>query len=219
MIDDKFPDVILEQLLDDFEVRNDAEITNLVTDNADVPTIFEYILGIIWYKISGRKGKILHYLKLSLDANLLPITHAAGGEADIVYEYQGCDSYPNHGLLLEATLADSTNQRRMEMEPVSRHLGNYLLRTKNKYSYCVFATSNLNINVISDFMCRKFMAYYDTSNPDKYVESMKIIPLCTKDLKNMLKYNVNYGELYEIFDKAYKTDEHHAQNGTTIMSR
>lgn len=211
MIDDKFPDVILEQLLDDFEVRNDAEITNLVTDNADVPTIFEYILGIIWYKISGRKGKILHYLKLSLDANLLPITHAAGGEADIVYEYQGCDSYPNHGLLLEATLADSTNQRRMEMEPVSRHLGNYLLRTKNKYSYCVFATSNLNINVISDFMCRKFMAYYDTSNPDKYVESMKIIPLCTKDLKNMLKYNVNYGELYEIFDKAYKTDEHHAQ--------
>lgn len=211
MIDDKFPDTILEKLLDDFEVRNDLEITNLVTDNADVPTIFEYILGIIWYKISGRKGKILHYLKLSLDANLLPITHAAGGEADIVYEYQGCDSYPNHGLLLEATLADSTNQRRMEMEPVSRHLGNYLLRTKNKYSYCVFATSNLNINVINDFMCRKFMAYYDTSNPDRYVDSLKIIPLCTKDLKNMLKYNADYGELYEIFEKAYKADERHAQ--------
>lgn len=137
MIDTKFTDVTLQRLLDDFENRNDDEINQLVTDNADIPTIFEYVLGIVWYKVSGRKGKLLHYLKLSLDANLLPITHAAGGEADIVYEYQGCSSYPNHGLLLEATLADGTNQRRMEMEPVSRHLGRYLLRTQNKNSYCV----------------------------------------------------------------------------------
>ncbi len=211
MIDVKFSDVTLQRLLDDFETRNDAEINQLVTDNADIPTIFEYILGIVWYKISGRKGKLLQYLKLSLDANLLPITHAAGGEADIVYEYQKCKSYPNHGLLLEATLADGTNQRRMEMEPVSRHLGRYLLRTQNKNSYCVFATSFLDINVINDFMCRKYMGYYDTSDSNKYVESLKIIPLCTKDLKLILKYNLTYEDLYEFFEKAYEAKERHPQ--------
>lgn len=211
MIDTKFTDVTLQRLLDDFETRNDDEINQLVTDNADIPTIFEYVLGIVWYKVSGRKGKLLHYLKLSLDSNLLPITHAAGGEADIVYEYQGCHSYPNHGLLLEATLADGTNQRRMEMEPVSRHLGRYLLRTQNKNSYCVFATSYLDINVINDFMCRKFMGYYDTSDSSKYVDSLKIIPLCTKDLKLILKYNLTYDELYEFFEKAYEANERHPQ--------
>lgn len=211
MIDTKFTDVTLQRLLDDFENRNDDEINRLVTDNADIPTIFEYVLGIVWYKVSGRKGKLLHYLKLSLDANLLPITHAAGGEADIVYEYQGCSSYPNHGLLLEATLADGTNQRRMEMEPVSRHLGRYLLRTQNKNSYCVFATSYLDVNVINDFMCRKYMGYYDTSDSNNYVESLKIIPLCTKDLKQILKYNLTYDDLYEFFEKAYEVNERHPQ--------
>lgn len=211
MIDTKFTDITLQRLLDDFENRNDDEINQLVTDNADIPTIFEYVLGIVWYKVSGRKGKLLHYLKLSLDANLLPVTHAAGGEADIVYEYQGCSSYPNHGLLLEATLADGTNQRRMEMEPVSRHLGRYLLRTQNKNSYCVFATSYLDINVINDFMCRKYMGYYDTSDSNNYVESLKIIPLCTKDLKLILKYKQTYDELYDFFERAYEVNERHPQ--------
>lgn len=211
MIDTKFTDSILQRLLDDFENRNDNEINQLVTDNADIPTIFEYVLGIVWYKVSGRKGKLLHYLKLSLDANLLPITHAAGGEADIVYEYQGCEAYPNHGLLLEATLADGANQRRMEMEPVSRHLGRYLLRTRNKYSYCVFATSYLDINVINDFMGRKQLGFYDPSDSNNYVDSLKIIPLCTKDLKLILKYSLSYDELYELFEKAYEANERHPQ--------
>lgn len=211
MIDSKFSDDVLQRLLDDFEERNDDEISLLVTDNADIPTIFEYIMGIVWYKVSGRKGKILHYLKLSLDANLLPVTHAAGGEADIVYEYQNCEFYPNHGLLLEATLADGTNQRRMEMEPVSRHLGRYLLRTKNKYSYCIFATSYLDINVINDFRGRKLLGYYDVSDCNNYVDIMKIIPLCTRDIKLILQYKLTYEDLYEFFDEAYKTEERQAK--------
>ncbi len=86
-VDIHFTDEKLKKLLDDFEKRKDEEINMMVTDNADIPTIFEYVLGIIWWKISNRKGNILDFLKLSLDSNFLPITHASGGEADIVYEY------------------------------------------------------------------------------------------------------------------------------------
>lgn len=71
-------------MFDWFKNRTDDEIQKMVTDNADVPTIFEYILSLAWYKISERKGKILDYLKLSLDSDLLPKEHAQGGEADIV---------------------------------------------------------------------------------------------------------------------------------------
>ena len=145
-------------------------------------------------------------MKLSLDVDLLPKTHAAGGEADIVYEYSRTDFYPAHSLLLEATLADSTNQRRMEMEPVSRHLGNHILRTKNFNSYCVFATNNLNINVVSDFRGRKHQRYYDTADDNNFVDGMKIIPLQIDDLKNIIEKRIGYEKLYQIFETAFQSE-------------
>ena len=203
LIDSRFTDNKILTLLDLFERRGDKEINEMVTDNADIPTIFEYVLGILWYKISERKGKILDYMKLSLDADLLPKTHAAGGEADIVYEYSETEIYPEHTLLLEATLADGTNQRRMEMEPVSRHLGQHLIRTGNLNSYCVFATNYLNINVIADFRGRKNMPYYDPNDYEKSVDGMKIIPLQTSELKSIVLKNIKYKDLYNVFDEAY----------------
>ncbi len=209
LIDERFDDKTLLNLLHDFEVRNDKNINLLVTDNADIPTIFEYILGIIWYKTSERRGKLLDYLKLSLDANLLPVTHAAGGEADIVYEYDPTSDYPAHHLLLEATLADGTNQRRMEMEPVSRHVGNHLLRTGNKDSYGIFMTTYLHINVISDFKCRKHVPYFDVQNTDQYIAGMKITPLDTQDLKAIIAKGIKYKELYGRFEQAYREADDH----------
>lgn len=209
LIESKFSDENLLTLLDNFNNRDDENINSMVTDNADIPTIFEYILGIIWYKTSNRQGKILDYLKLSLDADLLPVTHAAGGEADIVYEYSQTNSYPQHTLLLEATLSDGTNQRRMEMEPVSRHLGNHLLATRNFNTYCVFATNKLHINVISDFISRKNYTYCNPQDPNDYIEGMKIIPLEISDLKNIIIHGKKYPELYEKFEQAFLAKESH----------
>lgn len=206
LIDTKFTDDKILSLLDCFETRNDDEIRSMVTDNADVPTIFEYVLGILWYKASERHGKILDYMKLSLDADLLPKTHAAGGEADIVYEYEATEYYPEHTLLLEATLADSTNQRRMEMEPVSRHLGKHLLRTGNLSSYCVFATNYLDINVIADFRGRKSMPFYDPQDYSKSIAGMKIIPLQTSELKKIVSNRKTYKELYPLFEAAFNSN-------------
>jgi len=122
LIDEKFTNEKIIEILELFRKRNgpadDEEIQKLVTDEADGPTIFEYILAIAWYKTSERKGNILNFMNLSLEADLLPKTHAGGGEADIVWKYEKSENYPAHDLLIEATLSDSTNQRRMEMEPV-----------------------------------------------------------------------------------------------------
>ena len=206
LIDTKFTNDKLLILLDYFESRNDDEIRGMVTDNADIPTIFEYVLAILWYKVSECQGKIFDYMKLSLDADLLPKTHAVGGEADIVYEYTSSEYYPEHTMLLEATLADGSNQRRMEMEPVSRHLGQHLLRTRNDSAYCVFATTFLHINVLADFRGRKNMYYYDSIDHSKFVEEMKIIPLQTSELKALILSGKTYKELYAVLEEAYNSD-------------
>ena len=205
LVNTRFTNEKLISLLDCFEKREDAEIRRAVSDNADIPTIFEYVLAVLWYKVSERKGKILDYMKLSLDADLLPKTHAAGGEADIVYEYEKTPFYPAHTLLLEATLADGSNQRRMEMEPVSRHLGQHLIRNGADSAYCLFATTDLNINVISDFRGRKFMPYYDSQDFSKYVTGMKILPLQTSELKNILLNGWTYRRLYALFENAHES--------------
>ncbi len=205
LIDDKFDKNTLIRLFDDFESRNDEEIRSIVTDNADIPTIFEYVLGIAWYIISERKGDVLEYMNLSLEADLLPKTHAGGGEADIVWKYEMTYEYPKHTLLIEATLADGQNQRRMEMEPVSRHLGDYCLAHPEDEAYCVFITTFLNNNVISDFRARRFMEYYNNSGT-KYISGMKILPIQTTELKTLLKFDVKYPQIYKMLDTAYKSD-------------
>ena len=201
LIDKKFNDSVLIELLNCFETRDDKRIEEIVTDEAAIPTIFEYILGIIWYKVSERQGNILDFMKLSLEANLLPKTHAAGGYVDIIYEYEACTSYPKHSLLLEATLADGNNQRRMEMEPVSRHLGDYRIRFNNPFDYSLFVSTHLDKNVISDFRYRKIIPY---TRDEETITGMKIISMDTDSLKNIIENKVKYKYLYEVFDKYYE---------------
>lgn len=201
LIDKKFNDSVLIELLNCFETRDDKRIEEIVTDEAAIPTIFEYILGIIWYKVSERQGNILDFMKLSLEANLLPKTHAAGGYADIIYEYEACTSYPKHSLLLEATLADGNNQRRMEMEPVSRHLGDYRIRFNNPFDYSLFVSTYLDKNVISDFRYRKIIPY---TRDEETITGMKIISMDTDSLKKIIENKVKYKYLYEVFDKYHE---------------
>lgn len=204
LINEKFSKKTLLNLLDYFESRNDKEIHKLVTDEADIPTIFEYVLGIIWYEISERKGDILQFMNLSLEANLLPKTHASGGYADIIYQYEQTAEYPKHSVLIEATLATDNNQRRMELEPVSRHLGDYLLKYKEFNDYAIFISTFLHRNVVADFRSRKNMPYY--GKDDEYLKGMKIIPIDTTWLKIALQQDKKYRDLYRLFDNLHNQD-------------
>lgn len=204
ILSDKFDRKNLINLLDNFESRNDKEIYKSVTDDATVSTIFEYVLAIIWYEISGRQGDVLKFMNLSLTAELMPKSHATGGYADIIYQYEKCDDYPEHHILIEATLANDSNQRKMEMEPVSRHLGEYLLRHKREQDYCIFVSNKLHLNLVSDFLHRKTYWYY-SKDAQHIVKGMKIIPIDTSWLKQILQSNKKYPEIYQLFDESYQT--------------
>jgi hypothetical protein len=205
LIDERFDRGTLIDLLSKFERREDNAIRQAVTNNADIPTIFEYVLGIAWYLISDRNGDVLNYMNLSLEADLLPRTHATGGNADIEYVYEQTAVYPAHTLLIEATLADNSNQRRMEMEPVSRHLGEYILSFGDRNAYCVFVSTFLHPSVVGDFRSWKSRAYYGRGYESTEV-GLKILPLATAELQTILEKGVNYATLYPILEAAYQSD-------------
>lgn len=202
LIESKFSVEDLVRLLEQIKNRDDEEINQYITDNASVPTIFEYILGITWYRISGKKGNILSYMNLSLDADLLPKTHAGGGMADIVYKYTK-GTYPCHDLLIEATLSESTGQRVMEMEPVSRHLGENIKSTNNENDYAIFVAPELDERIILDFRSMK-QRYYPKGNGE-YINGLKIIPITIDILKKILLDNKEYSSIYAWFDEAYES--------------
>ena len=133
-------------------------------------------------------------MELSLKSNLFPNTHIVEGYADIIYKYEVYASFLKHLLLLEATLADGSNQRRMEMEPVSRHLGDYRIRFNNPFDYSLFVSTYLNDNVVNDFRYRKIIPY---KRDNEIITGMKIISMDTDSLKNIIKNKVKYKYLYE----------------------
>lgn len=203
LIDERFTKENLILLLENIQNRNDEYVKKLVTDNATIPTIFEYLVGIIWYKISDRKGNILDFMNLSLDSDLLPKTHAGEGMADILYKYDKC-TYPKHDLLIEATISESTGQRVMEMEPVSRHLGENIKLTGNELDYAIFVASNLDERIILDFRNMK-TRYYPKGNGE-FIKGLKIIPIDISILIKIMKSGINYNDIYEWFQKAFLSD-------------
>lgn len=204
LIDNKFNESQLIKLFSSIEHNDRNEILEYVDWNSDIPTIFEYILGITWYRFSKKNGNILEYMKLSLDANLLPKTHAAGGTADIVYEYDETNVYPEHKVLLEATLTESTSQRKNEMEPVSRHLMREIQENDNDSTYVVFVANILQEEVLSDFRFRK---NYQFRGKNSVKTGLKIISLSIQDIIKLINVKAQYSKLYEIFETAYKDTE------------
>lgn len=209
LLDNRFTKSVLIELLDCFINRDDERIKELVTEDATPSTIFEYVLALIWYEFSERKGDVLNFMKLSLEADLLPRTHAQGGGADIVFEFDKSDRYPEHDMLIEATLADGANVRRMEMEPVSRHLGTHVLKTGNHDDYCVFVAPEIDVNVTNDFRSRKQSGYWDKGG--NYAP-LKIIPINIDQVKFLLGNDTKYPDLYDLFEVAHNSQELNPHN-------
>ncbi|WP_066387078.1 AlwI family type II restriction endonuclease [Helicobacter himalayensis] len=202
LLQTKFTKTNIIEILKLFEERkNDTKILEKTSIEANIPTIFEYIIAIAWHYIDDNKIERIFEANLSLDSSLLPKSHAVGGNADFVYIYD------YHRLMIEVTLSEKTNQRRAEMESVSRHLGNLLLSldadTQNQ-SYAIFIAPYLDKNVLNDFRSRMH-CYFE--NDKAHIKGMKILPLSTNDLVKILQSNLNYQSLLPKFQKALKSDE------------
>ncbi len=186
LIKNDFDNQTLINILNDIKQRNDNNVKKAKDWDSDIPTIFEYIIGVIWYKISNKKVDPSKFLNLSLDNNLYPIRFASGGSSDIMFEYD------DEHLMIEVTLSNKDNQRKMELEPVSRHLGKYKLKGNN--AYAIFVAPYLDPNVLVAFRAYANLPYYDTKDTTKFVKNLSIIPLSIDDIICIIKNNINYND-------------------------
>ena len=193
LIKNEFDNKTLINILNDIKQRNDNKIKKAKDWDSDIPTIFEYIIGIIWYKISNKKIDPSNFLNLSLDNNLYPIRFASGGASDIIFEYD------DEHLMIEVTLSNKDNQRKMELEPVSRHLGRYRLKGNN--AYAIFIAPFLDPNVLVAFRAYANLPYYDTKDTTNFVKNLSIIPLSIDDIICMIKNNISYNNFLGLKQK------------------
>ncbi|KRO02108.1 hypothetical protein IV54_GL000355 [Levilactobacillus paucivorans] len=179
----------------DFVNRNDDEIHDIVSKNAPVADIFEYVLGIAWYYISQGKVNIRESLKMTLDASLLPLSHAAGYQGDIELHYD------NRTVLLEATLMDRSTQKRGELEPVIRHTVNLAVECGNKPEQTIFVASELDNNVVNIFRAASFIEL-EHSAKDGAVLGVNIFAMSIQELIEIMNKQINDQKIIEQINKS-----------------
>lgn len=182
--------------------RKDDQIRKLIKEwyqdyEATIPALFEYLLGISFYWLSEKQVRISDILNSGLDANLLPKTHTAGGQADIVVRCQDKD------YLIEATLSDNDGQRKMEAEPVPRHLAKHILEI-NPNSLALFVAGQLDRNNLVVLRNYKYSPWY-YSDEDS-VETMNILPLSVSNMIYLLKHETDFNKLENKFETVLNSE-------------
>lgn len=201
VIEDEFPRQKIVELLKLFSERsiiNDRKIQDIVTDSATVPTIFEYVIAIAWFYISDLDYSLRKSINLSLDGNYKPLTHAAGGDGDIVMDFS------NYKLMLEATLMDTNSQKRGELEPVIRHTANLSIRSQ-KEVLTIFVADKIDTNVINMFRGASFIELKSTEigYRDKSIYGIKIFGLTINEISKAIQNEVKQTHIVSKIKESY----------------
>lgn len=198
----EFPKDKIISILNNIKNREDEKVFEIVTDNANIPTIFEYIIAISWYRISEIDSpyKLLDSMNLSLDGSYLPLSHAVGGDGDIVIDYE------DHILMLEVTLMDLNNQRRNELEPVIRHTTNLTIENSERPVYTIFVANDIDYNTSKIFRACSYVNLESSRSNGKTKNGINIFSMKIDEIIECLEKNINYKEINKIIYDEYKRD-------------
>lgn len=197
LIDKEFSKERIIKLLYLFQERNDDEIKNIVTDSATIPTIFEYIIAIAWYYISDQPYSVLKSLNLTLDGDFKPLSHAVGGDGDIVIDYSDMTT------MLEATLMNKNSQKRGELEPVIRHAANLSIRKSGKV-FTIFIADELDNNVVNIFRGMSQIELESTQSM-KTINSIYIFSFSISEIIELLMNDIRSKKIFRVLNEEYST--------------
>lgn len=105
--------------------------------------------------------------------------------------------------MIEATLSENDGQRRMEAEPVPRHLAKHILEV-NPNSLTLFVAGQLDRNNLVVLRNYKFLPWY-YSDEDS-VETMNILPLSVSNMIYLLKNETNFNKLENKFEAVLNSE-------------
>lgn len=182
-VEDRFSRERTVDILRAISARDDEAVFRMVTDNATIPTIYEYMLTIAWYHLSDKKDFSLHRsFGVALDGSRLPLTHRGGGAGDIEILAKG------YSLLIEATLMEPGTQKRGELEPVIRHSVNFAIdcRERDGRTQTLFVANRLDDNVINIFRSVCFVQLNGPAGRES-VTGLDIFSVTTEEIIRMLE--------------------------------
>ena len=193
VIADRYPEERVKYLLGLFSDRsNDSAIKEAVCQDAAVPTIYEYVVGLAWYYFSDKTIDLLQSFNLTLSADFEPLTHAGGGMGDIViYE-------PDKVIMLEATLMNANSQKRGEWEPVLRHSVNLKIEVETSDSREVttfFIADSFDANTINIWKAISSVPLQSSTDKSKYTDSVIIMPVNNAELMRLMERKSEYNQI------------------------
>ena len=196
-INNKYPKEEIMEILPMFSDRcNDAEIKRRVNDNATVPTIYEYVIGIAWYYISNKCFDLYSSLNLTLNADFEPVLHAGKGEGDIIIDYD------NITVMLEVTLMNKQAQKRGEWEPVLRHSLNLKAERDLKETITFFVADELDYNTVNIW---RAVAAVSLESTHQMVNGVVIMPFTNCDILKFLEKNVPHTKIISKVKASFAT--------------
>ena len=184
---------------------NDKKIKEIVSQDATIPTIYEYMIGIGWYYFSGKRIDLLSSYNLTLSANFEPLVHAGGGQGDIViYE-------DDKVVMLEATLMNASSQKRGEWEPVLRHSINLKVEEETANTgrevTSFFIADTFDYNTINIWKAVAAVPLQSTVDKDKFTDNVVIMPVNTDELSSLMDKSSEYDEIISKVHKLFEVDK------------
>lgn len=205
-IETEYPEEKVKELLLMFADRsNDKQIKDIVSSEATVPTIYEYIVGLAWYYFSGKKIDLLSSYNLTLSANFEPLIHAGGGQGDIViYE-------TDKVVMLEATLMNSNSQKRGEWEPVLRHSINLKIDEEEANTgrevTSFFVADEFDFNTINIWKAVASVPLQSSVDKTKYTDNVVIMPVSSNELCNLMGKSQDYDNIIHKVHDLFEVDK------------
>lgn len=201
-----YPAEKVKMLLSLFQNRkNDSKIKEIVCEDASVPTIFEYIVGIAWFYFSGKRINLFQSFNLILSADFEPLVHAGGGQGDIViYE-------KDKVVMLEATLMDANSQKRGEWEPVLRHSANLKIEEESagtdRKVTTFFIADEFDYNTINIWKAVSSVSLQSSSDKTKFTTNVIIMPISIEELSSLMSKSNDYDEIIETVRSLFEEDK------------
>ncbi len=207
-IDKNYPAEKVKQLLGLFGDRNnDRQIKDIVSPDASVPTIYEYIVGIAWFYFSGKRIDILGSYNLTLSADFEPLVHAGGGQGDIVI----CEK--NKVVMLEATLMNTNSQKRGEWEPVLRHSINLKAEEEKadtgREVTTFFIADSFDYNTIHIWKAVAAVPLQSSVDKNRITDNVVIMPVNTSELSALMDKHSEYDSIISRVHKLFEHDKSH----------
>jgi len=153
---------------------------------------------------------LLHSLNLTLSANFEPLTHAGGGQGDIVIYEQ------DKVVMLEATLMNANSQKRGEWEPVLRHSANLKIQEEmnktGRFVITFFIADELDYNTINIWKAVSAVSLQASFDKEQTTDHVIIMPIQTDELSILIDKNNEYDKIIYDVKRLFEENPIHFDN-------